>query len=111
MWIEKQTLFHHQFNELLEQVKANDLLVINNTKVISTRLFSYKKREEKLECLVERILSNHRFLAHIRVSKALKVGMGNRITIANDFEISVVARDEDIFKYTIDSSSILDRLY
>ncbi|WP_372443163.1 hypothetical protein [Coxiella-like endosymbiont of Rhipicephalus sanguineus] len=47
---------------------------MNDTKVISARLLGYKETGEKLECLIERILSSNRFSAHIPVRKAPGAG-------------------------------------
>lgn len=83
---------------------------MNDTKVISARLLGYKETREKLECLIERILSSNRFLAHIPVSKA--PGAGSRIIIRDNFEILVTDQHEDLFECALDLSlSLLDLLH
>ena len=43
------------FSELPEKKKKNDLLIVNNTKVMSSRLFGKKITGGKVEILIERI--------------------------------------------------------
>ncbi|HSG51370.1 MAG TPA: S-adenosylmethionine:tRNA ribosyltransferase-isomerase, partial [Rheinheimera sp.] len=59
-------LAHHVFKDLADMLSPGDLLVFNNTKVIPARLFGQKASGGKVEVLVERMLDNKRFLAHVR---------------------------------------------
>jgi len=52
------------FSDLLDKLEPGDLLVFNNTRVIPARLFGRKASGGKLEVLVERVLDEHRVLAH-----------------------------------------------
>lgn len=71
---ENGELSHHTFADIIEQINPGDLLIFNNTRVIPARMFGRKASGGKVEVLVERILTNTRFLAHIRSSKAPKAG-------------------------------------
>ena len=62
------------FRELTTQLRAGDLLVLNDTKVINARLFGEKPTGGKLELLVERVLPGNQVAAHMRVSKKPEVG-------------------------------------
>lgn len=62
------------FRELPTLLKAGDLLVFNDTKVINARLFGEKATGGKLELLIERVLSGNQVAAHMRVSKKPEVG-------------------------------------
>ena len=62
------------FRELPHLLKAGDLLVFNDTKVIKARLFGEKPTGGKLELLVERVLGGNQVAAHMRVSKKPEVG-------------------------------------
>lgn len=62
------------FKDVLELVQAGDLVVFNNTRVIPARMFGRKESGGKLEVLVERMLDEKRFLAHVRSSKSPKPG-------------------------------------
>ncbi|GJH42083.1 tRNA preQ1(34) S-adenosylmethionine ribosyltransferase-isomerase QueA [Pasteurella canis] len=71
---ENGELSHHTFADIIEQINPGDLLIFNNTRVIPARMFGRKASGGKVEVLVERILTDTRFLAHIRSSKAPKAG-------------------------------------
>ena len=49
-------LLHRRFDQLLEFLEPNDLLVFNNTRVIPARLFAQKESGGKVEILIERML-------------------------------------------------------
>ena len=65
---------HRTFTDVLDLINEGDLLIFNNTRVIPARMFGRKASGGKIEVLVERVLSEHHFLAHIRSSKAPKEG-------------------------------------
>ncbi len=65
---------HRQFTDLLELLNPGDLLVFNDTKVLPARLWGKKSTGGRLEILVERVLDDHRVLAHMRSSKSPKPG-------------------------------------
>ncbi len=62
------------FKSLIEELKPEDLLVFNNTRVIPARIFAKKSSGGKLEVLVERIVDDYTVLAHVRSSKSPKPG-------------------------------------
>jgi S-adenosylmethionine:tRNA ribosyltransferase-isomerase len=62
------------FRDLPGLLRAGDLLVFNDTKVIKARLFGEKPTGGKVELLVERVLSGNQVAAHMRVSKKPEVG-------------------------------------
>lgn len=65
---------NHTFKDLPTLLKAGDLLVFNDTQVVKARLFGEKPTGGKLELLVERVLTNHEVVAHMKVSKKPPVG-------------------------------------
>ncbi len=67
-------LHHGMFTDVLSLIQPGDLLVFNNTRVIPARLHGHKQSGGKVEVLVERVLDQHRVLAHVRASKAPKPG-------------------------------------
>ncbi|WP_373819113.1 tRNA preQ1(34) S-adenosylmethionine ribosyltransferase-isomerase QueA [Glaesserella sp.] len=92
-----------QFNDLLSHIHPGDLLIFNNTRVIPARLYGRKASGGKLEVLVERVLDTHRCLAHIRASKAPKVGteivLGeDKLGEGNGFKATMTARHEALFE-------------
>jgi S-adenosylmethionine:tRNA ribosyltransferase-isomerase len=62
------------FRDLPGLLRAGDLLVFNDTKVIKARLFGEKPTGGKVELLVERVLGGNQVAAHMRVSKKPEVG-------------------------------------
>ena len=62
------------FRELPTLLRAGDLVVFNDTKVINARLFGEKPTGGKLELLIERVLPGNQVAAHMRVSKKPEVG-------------------------------------
>ena len=62
------------FKDLPSLLRAGDLLVFNDTQVVKARLFGEKTTGGKAELLVERVLTNHEVVAHMKVSKKPPVG-------------------------------------
>jgi len=89
------TLQDKQFTDFLELLNKNDLLVLNNTKVIPARLFGQKETGGKVEILIERVLANQEVLAHTRASKSPKAG--NIINLDAGFQCEVLGREDDLF--------------
>ncbi|WP_150538776.1 tRNA preQ1(34) S-adenosylmethionine ribosyltransferase-isomerase QueA [Actinobacillus vicugnae] len=92
-----------QFSDLLAQINQGDLLIFNNTRVIPARLYGRKASGGKLEVLVERVLDEHRCLAHVRASKAPKEGaelvLGeDKLGEGNGFKATMLARHEALFE-------------
>lgn len=65
---------HRVFRELPDLLKADDLLVFNDTKVVKARLFGEKATGGKLELLIERVVSGKEVVAHMKVSKKPRLG-------------------------------------
>ncbi|MDX1727038.1 MAG: tRNA preQ1(34) S-adenosylmethionine ribosyltransferase-isomerase QueA [Pseudoalteromonas tetraodonis] len=100
---------HKIFSDILELVNENDLLVFNNTKVIPARMFGQKESGGKVEVLVERVLDEHRVLAHIRASKSPKPG--NVLILEGKAKAIMVARHDTLFELEFSrSENVLDIL-
>ncbi len=84
-----------QFNDFIDLIKPEDLLVFNDTKVIPARLFGRKKTGGKVEILIERILDNNFAIAHVKASKASKSGA--TIYLDRDYQCKVQGRVDDLF--------------
>lgn len=87
-------LVHRQFADLPGLLRAGDLLVLNDTRVLKARLFGEKPSGGKVEVLVERVLNEHEVLAQLRASKSPKAGA--RLTLAG-LEVEVVGRQDEFF--------------
>ncbi len=112
--LQRQTgaIEHSQFKAVLDALYPGDLLVFNNTRVIPARLFGQKASGGKVEVLVERLLDDKRFLAHVRASKAPKPG--TRLLLEQDAEVEMTARHGELFELTLHSDepvlAMLERL-
>lgn len=62
------------FRDLPSLLRAGDLLVFNDTRVMQARLFGRKESGGKVELLIERVLSQRHALAHLRFSKTPREG-------------------------------------
>ncbi len=79
------------FKDLPGMLRAGDLLVFNDTKVINARLFGEKATGGKVELLIERVLGGNQVAAHMRVSKKPEMGATIRMTCAPGFEDGLCA--------------------
>ena len=97
------------FAKLPTLLRAGDLLVFNDTRVIKARLGARKETGGKAEILIERIESERVALAHIRASKSPKPG--SRLMIEGGAEAVVAARDDDLFvlEFSVDLLPHLDK--
>jgi S-adenosylmethionine:tRNA ribosyltransferase-isomerase len=90
-----QNISHKKIIDLPDFLQAGDLLVLNNTKVIPARMFGHKASGGAVEILVERIIDDHNFLAHIRASKAPK--NGTIINLQLDHQITVINKQQNLY--------------
>jgi S-adenosylmethionine:tRNA ribosyltransferase-isomerase len=94
-------LDHRVFSDILEFVTEKDLMIFNNTRVIPARLFGEKASGGKVEVLVERVLDEHRVLAHVRSSRSPKPGA--ELTLEGRVPVTMVARHENLFELRFDT--------
>ena len=87
-------LADREFRDLPALLRADDLLVMNDTRVIKARLFGQKDSGGRVELLVERVTDEHEALAFIRASHAPKPG--STIRLGDDVVIEVLERKDDL---------------
>ena len=87
-------LADREFRDLPALLRAGDLLVMNDTRVIKARLFGRKGSGGRVELLVERVTDEREALAFIRASHAPKPG--STIRLADDVTAEVLERQEDL---------------
>lgn len=78
------------FTDLPALLRAGDLLVFNDTRVVAARLFGTKPSGGKVEIFLERSIGTKRALVQLRASKPIREGM--TINTAGG-EVRVIARD------------------
>lgn len=106
---ESGSLDDHQFVELLDFLRPDDLVVFNDTKVIPARLYGQKSSGGKVEILIERIESERQALAHIKASKAPKPG--SRLILDGGVSCDMLEREQDLFRLRFNcQSSLLELL-
>jgi S-adenosylmethionine:tRNA ribosyltransferase-isomerase len=95
------------FKELPSRLRAGDLLVFNDTRVVKARLFGEKPTGGKLELLVERVLQGNEVVAHMKVSK--KPPVGTTLAMVGGFQATLLGRwpDENgaLFRFRFDSAA------
>ena len=84
-----------RFRDLPGLLRAGDLLVFNDTRVIKARLLGEKPTGGAVEALVERVLPGFEVLAHLRASKSPRPGSTVRFADAFDAEVLGRAGPED----------------
>jgi S-adenosylmethionine:tRNA ribosyltransferase-isomerase len=67
-------LADRRFRDLPALLRAGDLLVFNDTKVIPARLYARKETGGRVEIMLERLLSDRACLAQLRASKTPRPG-------------------------------------
>ncbi len=83
------------FADLPRYLRAGDVVVFNDTRVIKARLYGVRNTGGKVEVMVERILDAHRAQAVIRASHAPKPG--SRLFLCNAIEVVVLEREQDFY--------------
>ncbi len=101
-----------QFVDFIDLVNENDLLILNDTKVIPARLYGKKQTGGKVEILIERVLDEYHAVAHIRSSKSPKTD--SIIELEDGISCCVTGRENDLFflEFLTDKTilELLDRI-
>ena len=99
-----------RFPDIVRLAGANDVLVLNDTRVVKARLHGRKDTGGEVEVLVERVIDAHRALVQARSSKALKPG--RRISFAKGVDAEMLGRQGDFFELRFDDDvlEVMDRL-
>ena len=105
------------FHELPALLRAGDLLVFNDTRVIKARLLGAKASGGAVEALVERVLPGHEVLMHLRASKSPKPGSRLRFVSgdgASHFDAEMLGRsgpEDSLFhlRFPDDPFALLER--
>ncbi len=84
-----------RFADLPDLLRAGDLLVFNDTRVLHARLHGVKDSGGRIEVLIERPVGRHEALAQIRASHA--PWPGSRLVLEGGLEVGVVAREGGFF--------------
>ena len=94
--------------DLGEFLRAGDLLVFNDTRVIPARLFGTKDTGGRVEILLERLVGAHEAVAQVGASKTPKPG--GRITLDEGTALEVVGREGEFFRLRFLTDEPLEKL-
>ena len=83
----KNTIQHHYFSDLASLLTHNDVLILNDTKVIKARLFAKKETGATVELFL--LKSRSEFEWEVLVKPAKRVHVGDRLVIAKDFSLTI----------------------
>lgn len=92
--VERDVLRDAGIGDFPEQLRAGDLLVLNDTRVIPARLHGLKSTGGRVEILIERLTGPDTALAHLRASKPLKL---SGVVQVGDARLVMTGREGDLF--------------
>lgn len=104
----KASMSDRQLRELPDLLRAGDLLVFNDTRVLPARLFGRKETGGVVEILIERVTGAHEAMAQLGVSKKPKEGAA--IELADGSVARVLGRDGEFFRLRFESIESLEKL-
>ena len=96
------------FADLPGLIGDGDLLVVNDTRVVKARLFATKSSGGRVEALVERALGSRRFIAHVRASRAPRVG--SSLSFGDGYLATILDRHQALFELELEPGADLTRL-
>jgi S-adenosylmethionine:tRNA ribosyltransferase-isomerase len=94
--------------DLPEYLRAGDLLVFNDTRVLQARLYGRKETGGAAEILIERVLGTHDALAQIGVSK--KPRDGSAIVLDDGTSVRVLRREGEFYALRFEGTESVDKL-
>ena len=95
LYAHEGVLEDRQFGDFLNLLRLNDVLVLNDTRVIKARFFGMKESGGKVEVLVERVLNTHEVLAQVRASRSPLAGTW--LKLADKLDVQVLGREGEFF--------------
>ncbi|MDC0482527.1 tRNA preQ1(34) S-adenosylmethionine ribosyltransferase-isomerase QueA [Gammaproteobacteria bacterium] len=94
-----------KFENIYKYMSENDLLIVNDTKVIPARIIGFRKKTKgRVEIFVERVLSEKLFICQIKSTRKLK--NGDIVIIGDKIELRIENNDQILCKVFIENSSV-----
>ena len=93
------------FRDLPTLLAPGDLLVFNDTRVLSARLYGRKESGGAVEILIERISGEYEAVVQLKVSKKPKAG--SHIELTDGSQATVLGREQDFFHLRFDGTQPL----
>lgn len=97
------------FSDLPRFLRAGDLVVLNDTRVIKARLFGRKSTGGRIEVFVERIVAEREALVLMRSGHRTRAGA--RLVLGDGVEAEVLALEDELFRVRFSEpvTSVLER--
>ena len=93
--VQDTRLKDHQFTDLKNLLRENDLLILNNTRVVKARLLGRKTSGGRVEILFERSIDQSTFIGQIKFSGKLRPG--SELIVGNNEDLEVLERRGHFF--------------
>ena len=93
--VQDTRLKDHQFTDLKNLLRENDLLILNNTRVVKARLLGRKTSGGRVEILFERSIDESTFICQIKFSGKLRPG--SELIVGNNEDLEVLERRGHFF--------------
>jgi len=93
--VQDTRLKDHQFTDLKNLLRENDLLILNNTRVVKARLLGRKTSGGRVEILFERSIDQSTFIGQIKFSGKLRPG--SELIVGNNEDLEVLERQGHFF--------------
>ncbi|HEY0681078.1 MAG TPA: tRNA preQ1(34) S-adenosylmethionine ribosyltransferase-isomerase QueA [Steroidobacter sp.] len=93
-----------KFTDFPELLRAGDLLVFNDTRVIPARVHGVKPTGGQVEILLERVLDGNRILAHVHASKPLRPEAP--VALPGGVEARFIQRHDDLFELQLSAEPL-----
>ena len=84
---EKKTIEHRIFRDVLGYLKAGDVLVINNTRVLPARLYAHTANGGAVEVLLLKRLEKDKWEVLVKPGKKCKIG--TNLTVSDELSLTV----------------------
>lgn len=91
---EKDKTEHKIFRDIVDYLTPNDVLVINNTRVIPARLFAHKVTGAKIEVFLLKRLGLNDY--EVLMKPAKKAPVGTKLIFSDNLTCEVIANQEEI---------------
>ncbi|HMX17125.1 MAG TPA: tRNA preQ1(34) S-adenosylmethionine ribosyltransferase-isomerase QueA [Rhodocyclaceae bacterium] len=107
--LERGRLADRRFGDLPGLLRAGDLLVMNDTRVLHARLYGRKDTGGHVEVLAERVVGGDEILAQVRASKPPKTGTA--LHLESGLEVQVLGREGEFYRLRLpgDAVQLLER--
>ena len=94
-----------KFENIYKYISENDLLVVNDTRVIPARIVGFRKKTKgRVEIFIERVLSEKLFICQIKSTRKLK--NGDIVIIGNEIELRIENNDQILCEVLVENSSV-----